>query len=171
MNALRGPSFLAPLVTKDQSNASEAIGRNQTYVQQYLKRGHPVELGERDRRKLAQILGISPDDLRGPDNPLPRINGADAQPLLPPESGATDVEELRDRCRVYELAFRKIVPSSRTAPPPRSPGPPCASSNNWPISRRQRASFDSNVSTGRPKRPAFALAGRPSASRAPTCSV
>ena len=90
--------------------ASAKIGRNETYVQQFLTRGHPAELRERDREKLAHVLGISPDDLRGPANPLPlRFNGSDPQPLLPPESGAADIEELSDRCRVYELALRKIV--------------------------------------------------------------
>jgi glutathione S-transferase len=90
--------------------ASTKIGRNESFVHQFLKRGHPAELRERDREKLAQVLRISPDDLRGPANPLPlRFNGGDPQPLLPPESGAADIEELRDRCRVYERALRKIV--------------------------------------------------------------
>jgi len=91
--------------------ASAKIGRNETYVHQFLTRGQPVELRERDREKLAQVLGISPDELRGPANPLPlRFNGNDPQPLPPPVSAAADIdEELRDRCRIYERALRKIV--------------------------------------------------------------
>lgn len=53
------------------SGASVKIGRNHAYLQQFLKRGVPAELEERDREKLAEILGVSPDDLRGPSNPLP----------------------------------------------------------------------------------------------------
>jgi hypothetical protein len=68
-------------------------------------------LREHDREKFAQVLGISPDDLRGPANPLPlRLNGTGPQPLLPPVSAGANIdEELRDRCRIYERALRKIV--------------------------------------------------------------
>jgi transcriptional regulator with XRE-family HTH domain len=98
--------------------ASKKIDRNETYLSQFLRRGVPTELGERERHELGRLLQISPDDLRGPDNPLPsRLNsqlrhvaqlesapdGADARPL------AADIEELRDRCRVYERALRKII--------------------------------------------------------------
>ena len=38
--------------------ASTKIGRNESFVHQFLKRGHPAELRERDREKLAQVLGI-----------------------------------------------------------------------------------------------------------------
>jgi hypothetical protein len=94
--------------------ASAKIGRNETYVQQFLTRGHPAELRERDREKLAQVLGISPDDLRGPATPLPaRINGANARPLVTLPSGSrsveTSIEELREKCRIYERALRLII--------------------------------------------------------------
>lgn len=76
----------------------------------FLKRGSPAELAERERNMLAQILGVSADDLRGPGNPPARLNGTDAHPVFPlVESGASDIEELRDRCRIYERALRKIV--------------------------------------------------------------
>jgi hypothetical protein len=93
---------------------SARMGRNESYVHQFLKRGHPTELGERDREKLAQILGISPDELRGPATPLPaRINGADARPLVALPSGSrsveTSIEELREKCRIYERALRLII--------------------------------------------------------------
>jgi hypothetical protein len=44
-------------------DASRRIGRNKSFV--HRRRGHPIELRERDREKLAQVLGIPPDDLRG----------------------------------------------------------------------------------------------------------
>jgi hypothetical protein len=51
--------------------ASFAIGRNEAYLHQFINRGSPVELVEREREILGRLLGISPDDLRGPNNPLP----------------------------------------------------------------------------------------------------
>jgi hypothetical protein len=84
-------------------DASLRIERNESFVRQFLKRGHPAELRERDREKLAQILGIPPHDLHGPATPLPSsMNGGS-------RSGETDIEELRERCRTYEFALRKIA--------------------------------------------------------------
>jgi transcriptional regulator with XRE-family HTH domain len=84
---------------------STKLGRNESYLHQFLKRGHPAELGERDRGKLAHVLGISPDDLRGPDNPMPpRLNGHARE-----ETGAIGIEDLQDRSRIYERALRKIA--------------------------------------------------------------
>jgi hypothetical protein len=73
------------------------IGRNESFVHQFPKRGHPAELRERDREKLAQVLGIPPDDLRGPVTPLAV------------KHERTDIEELRERCRTYEFALCKIA--------------------------------------------------------------
>jgi len=44
--------------------ASLAIGRNQTYLQQYLDRGAPAVLGYRDTETLAGMLGCDPKELR-----------------------------------------------------------------------------------------------------------
>ena len=84
---------------------SFAIGSNETYVHQFINSSSPAELGECEREILGRLLGILPDDLRGPNNPAPapsRINGG-SHPSGP------DHEELRDRCRGYERALRKIV--------------------------------------------------------------
>ena len=43
--------------------ASLAIGRNQTYLQQYLDRGAPAVLGYRDSEALAKMLGCDPSEL------------------------------------------------------------------------------------------------------------
>jgi hypothetical protein len=67
--------------------ASLRIGRNETYVRQFL-RGTPVELGERERETLGRLLEVSPDDLRGPGNPRPSLN---------------------ELCRHYERALRTII--------------------------------------------------------------
>ena len=44
--------------------ASLAIGRNQTYLQQYVDRGTPAVLGYRDSETLAGMLGCDPSELR-----------------------------------------------------------------------------------------------------------
>ena len=44
--------------------ASLAIGRNQTYLQQFLDRGIPAVLGYHDSQTLAEMLGCDPSELR-----------------------------------------------------------------------------------------------------------
>ncbi len=44
--------------------ASLAIGRNQTYLQQYVDRGIPAVLGYRDSEILAGMVGCDPSELR-----------------------------------------------------------------------------------------------------------
>lgn len=52
-------------------DASLRIGRTHSYLQQFLKRGIPVELGERDRARLAGVLNVPEEQLRGPSDKLP----------------------------------------------------------------------------------------------------
>ncbi len=54
------------------SAASLKIGKNHAYLQQFLKRGYPVELGEKSRIPLAELLGVPEDQLRGPSSKLPK---------------------------------------------------------------------------------------------------
>jgi phage repressor protein C with HTH and peptisase S24 domain len=58
----------------NMAEVSSAIGRNPTYLHQFMKRGVPAELHERERMKLAEILKVSEDELRGPSTPLPTRN-------------------------------------------------------------------------------------------------
>lgn len=44
---------------------SRMIGRNGTYLQQYISKGSPRKLEEDDRRKLAQFLGLDESELGG----------------------------------------------------------------------------------------------------------
>lgn len=67
--------------------ASLKIGHSHSYLQQFLKRGVPEELGERDRAALAQLLGVPENELRGTSPALPKkdyvkVSGtvADTQP-------------------------------------------------------------------------------------------
>lgn len=64
---------------------SRVLGRNPAYLQQYLMRGSPRELPERDRARLAEYLGVDEALLGGRPQPglvaVPRIDlGASAGP-------------------------------------------------------------------------------------------
>lgn len=54
------------------SEASIKIGRNHAYLQQFLKRGVPAELHERDRIQLSALLNVPEDSLRGSSPSLPK---------------------------------------------------------------------------------------------------
>jgi phage repressor protein C with HTH and peptisase S24 domain len=54
------------------AEASLRIGRSHSYLQQFLKRGVPLELKERERNRLADLLGVLEKSLRGPSEPLPK---------------------------------------------------------------------------------------------------
>jgi phage repressor protein C with HTH and peptisase S24 domain len=56
----------------NMSKVSHQLGRNETYLQQFLKKGSPRELHERDRLTLAEILKVTEDQLRGPSSTLPK---------------------------------------------------------------------------------------------------
>ncbi len=47
---------------------SELIGRNATYLQQYIRKGSPRKLEENDRRTLAQFFGIDESELRAAED-------------------------------------------------------------------------------------------------------
>ena len=46
---------------------SRMLGRNTTYLQQYISKGSPKKLEEEDRRKLAEFFGVAEADLGGPE--------------------------------------------------------------------------------------------------------
>ena len=47
---------------------SELIGRNSTYLQQFIRKGSPRKLEENDRRTLAQFFGIDEGELRAAED-------------------------------------------------------------------------------------------------------
>jgi hypothetical protein len=51
---------------EDYAGLSRLIGRNPAYVQQYVKRGTPRRLAERDRRRLADYFGVPESRLGAP---------------------------------------------------------------------------------------------------------
>lgn len=54
----RGPSLAA---------LSRMIGRNPSYLQQFVSKGSPRKLEEADRRRLAQFFGVAESELGGPE--------------------------------------------------------------------------------------------------------
>jgi phage repressor protein C with HTH and peptisase S24 domain len=53
---------------EDYANLSRMLGRNPTYIQQFIKRGVPRKLDEDDRRKLALKLAVGEDVLGAAGN-------------------------------------------------------------------------------------------------------
>ena len=51
----------------DLKAASLAIGRNHAYLQQFVERGTPAFLGERDRERLSTLYPIDARSLKPPD--------------------------------------------------------------------------------------------------------
>ena len=48
---------------QDMQSLSRHLGRNGTYLQQYINKGSPRQLAYEDRVELARILGCTPEDL------------------------------------------------------------------------------------------------------------
>ena len=51
---------------EDFAGLSRMLDRNPAYIQQFVRRGVPKRLGEEERRKLADYLGVSEEVLGGP---------------------------------------------------------------------------------------------------------
>lgn len=58
------------------ASLSEQIGRNHAYLQQFIKRGIPAALPERERGLLAPLLGVPEESLRGPEKATLRATAA-----------------------------------------------------------------------------------------------
>ncbi len=60
------------------SGLSELIGRNSTYLQQFVRKGSPRKLEETDRRTLARFFGVGEAELGAPEDfsPVPGHNQA-----------------------------------------------------------------------------------------------
>ncbi|MEP2736866.1 MAG: S24 family peptidase [Erythrobacter sp.] len=65
------------------SSLSEVIGRNTTYLQQFIRKGSPKKLEEQDRKTLAQFFGIDEIELGGPVQENSYYNTATPPKLAP----------------------------------------------------------------------------------------
>jgi phage repressor protein C with HTH and peptisase S24 domain len=68
---------------------SRMLGRNSTYLQQFISKGSPRKLEEADRRKLAQFFGVGEAELGAPED-LSYVDNGDwvEVPRLPLEASA-----------------------------------------------------------------------------------
>jgi len=57
------------------SGLSELIGRNSTYLQQFVRKGSPRKLEETDRRTLARFFGVAEGELGAPEENSSQIVG------------------------------------------------------------------------------------------------
>lgn len=53
------------------AGVSQLLGKNPAYVQQFIRRGSPKRLDERDRRLLAQFFGVAEQQLGASDDTVP----------------------------------------------------------------------------------------------------
>ena len=56
------------------SALSDLIGRNSTYLQQFIRKGSPRKLEETDRRTLARFFGVDEAELGAPEEILSLIH-------------------------------------------------------------------------------------------------
>ena len=70
------------------SRLSELIGRNSTYLQQFIRKGSPRKLEEGDRRALARFFGVDEAELGAPEENSPDLPGK------PPRGDWVDVPRL-----------------------------------------------------------------------------
>lgn len=59
------------------SGLSEMIGRNSSYLQQFIRKGSPKRLEENDRRKLAEFFAVPESDLGAVEEISYRSSGSD----------------------------------------------------------------------------------------------
>lgn len=72
------------------SALSKLIGRNTTYLQQFIRKGSPRKLEENDRRTLARFFGVDESELGAPEDK----DKSYSQPRLEREAGWIDVPRL-----------------------------------------------------------------------------
>ena len=98
----------------DYAGLSRMLGRNPAYIQQFIKRGTPVNLDPDDRRTLAGFYGIDEEILGGP--PPTAQNGMIEIPILDVDASAgygalAASEDRQTRIAFDEKWLRKLTPS------------------------------------------------------------
>ena len=88
---------------------SRMLGRNASYLQQYLRRGSPRVLPERDRAMLARYFGVAETVLGGPDLPMPlaAVPRLDIAASAGP-GGLVDIEQAGRAARFDPALLRRL---------------------------------------------------------------
>lgn len=92
---------------EDYAGLSRLLGRNPAYVQQYVKRGSPRRLAERDRRMLARYFDVAEQSLGGPAPP--------EAPVAAAVAGAHPKPGPADRVEVPRMALEASAGPGRLA--------------------------------------------------------
>jgi phage repressor protein C with HTH and peptisase S24 domain len=71
------------------ASLSNLLGRNPSYLQQFIRKGSPRKLEEEDRRTLAQFFGVAEHELRGAQE-----NSSEVSSSTPERSGWIEVSRL-----------------------------------------------------------------------------
>lgn len=99
---------------EDYASLSRLVGRNPAYIQQYIKRGSPKHLPERERTILARYFGVDPRILGAPeDDGTTRADGLRLVPKLAVGASAgagawAEGEALAGRVGFDEAWLRKL---------------------------------------------------------------
>ena len=111
---------------EDYATLSRLLGRNPTYIQQFIKRGVPRKLDEDDRRTLALRLDVSEDLLGAPGNRIVASSDAhsskvaqEADYVLIPRydvrasagGGALTDQEARETSVAFQARFVRSIAS------------------------------------------------------------
>lgn len=102
------------------SEASLKIGKNHAYLQQFLKRGSPIELGEKARLPLAELLSVPEEQLRGSSSKLPKREYV--------KTNVSSRESL-----VVDPTYRSNVPQNQQSAPTITPGAQLVGDRDLPV--------------------------------------
>lgn len=98
---------------------SRMLGRNEAYIQQYLKKGTPRRLPERERRMLARHFSVSEAELGGPAQMLSQSDGLVALNRSAARASAGPGRMVEGEVRLKpHLAFDRAFLRGLTGTPP-----------------------------------------------------
>ena len=100
---------------EDCASLSRLIGRNPAYVQQFIRRGSPRHLAERDRERLARYFGVPGTWLGAAGTPKPETPRLLTVPVLDTAASAGPGAVAEDRMSSAGMGFseawlRKLRP-------------------------------------------------------------
>lgn len=126
----------------DMKTLSDMIGRSHSYIQQYIKRGHPRVLADRDREIIGRALGINPDALRLEGDPMrssdPKIVSHKGPTKIMPDQGEPD----QIRVPEYDIA---AAAGPGSLPIANAPADGLTAVDYWSLPRRFLEAFSQSA--------------------------
>ena len=99
------------------ARVSVAIGRNKTYLQQYLRRGMPAVLAFQDTETLGRLLGCDPSELRH-ETPPARAPPPRTRRHSPRRSSLVAIPEITVNARADASTIAEAYAAPESAPWP-----------------------------------------------------